>query len=182
MSSQTSVVDCGCATSDWLAWGPGHVPMRDSASPRFTVATSCVHRGIWGLTILRIPNPRARHQGRRWRTGGLCRENQMLWVFPSSSKRKPLRAMAGRNMKEAKEQGADFMVTPCLCAHESGYYQDRAGRALKPRAPLTDLACAAVTWSGDGASGQGLGALASCDSVGSILATLERHRTRPQPS
>ena len=45
-------------------------------------------------------------------------------------------------MKEAKEQGADLMVTPCpLCHMSLDIYQDRAGRAVNTRAPLTDLAC-----------------------------------------
>jgi succinate dehydrogenase / fumarate reductase cytochrome b subunit len=41
-------------------------------------------------------------------------------------------AMAGVNMKEAKEQGADFMVTPCpLCHMSLDIYQERAGRSVK---------------------------------------------------
>jgi succinate dehydrogenase / fumarate reductase cytochrome b subunit len=41
-------------------------------------------------------------------------------------------AMAGVNMKEAKNQGADFMVTPCpLCHMSLDIYQERAGRAAK---------------------------------------------------
>lgn len=40
-------------------------------------------------------------------------------------------AMAGTNMKEAKYEGADFMVTPCpLCHMSLDIYQDRAGRAV----------------------------------------------------
>ncbi len=40
-------------------------------------------------------------------------------------------AMAGANMKEAKEQGADCMVTPCpLCHMSLDIYQDRAGQAV----------------------------------------------------
>ena len=40
-------------------------------------------------------------------------------------------AMAGGNMKEAKEQGADCMVTPCpLCHMSLDIYQDRAGQAV----------------------------------------------------
>jgi len=40
-------------------------------------------------------------------------------------------AMAGQNMKEAKEEGADFMVTPCpLCHMSLDIYQDRAGKAV----------------------------------------------------
>ncbi len=44
-------------------------------------------------------------------------------------------AMAGNNMKEAKEAGADFMVTPCpLCHMSLDIYQDRAAKAVN--APL----------------------------------------------
>jgi len=40
-------------------------------------------------------------------------------------------AMAGANMQEAKEQGADCMVTPCpLCHMSLDIYQDRAGHAV----------------------------------------------------
>lgn len=40
-------------------------------------------------------------------------------------------AMAGMNMKEAKESGADFMVTPCpLCHMSLDIYQERAGKAV----------------------------------------------------
>ena len=40
-------------------------------------------------------------------------------------------AMAGQNMKEAKDEGADFMVTPCpLCHMSLDIYQDRAGQAV----------------------------------------------------
>ncbi len=40
-------------------------------------------------------------------------------------------AMAGKNMKEAVDQGADFMVTPCpLCHMSLDIYQARAGRAV----------------------------------------------------
>lgn len=41
-------------------------------------------------------------------------------------------AMAGANMKEAKEQGAECMVTPCpLCHMSLDIYQDRAARAVQ---------------------------------------------------
>lgn len=39
--------------------------------------------------------------------------------------------MAGTNMKEAKDKGADFMVTPCpLCHMSLDIYQERAGKAV----------------------------------------------------
>ena len=40
--------------------------------------------------------------------------------------------MAGTNMKDALDHGADFMVTPCpLCHMSLDIYQERAGRAVK---------------------------------------------------
>ncbi len=49
-------------------------------------------------------------------------------------------AMAGTNMKEAKDEGADFMVTPCpLCHMSLDIYQDRAGRAVNARLDLPIL-------------------------------------------
>ena len=40
-------------------------------------------------------------------------------------------AMSGMHMNEAKDQGADFMVTPCpLCHMSLDIYQERAGRAV----------------------------------------------------
>jgi succinate dehydrogenase / fumarate reductase cytochrome b subunit len=49
-------------------------------------------------------------------------------------------AMAGANMKEAKYEGADFMVTPCpLCHMSLDIYQDRAGRAVQANLDLPIL-------------------------------------------
>ena len=49
-------------------------------------------------------------------------------------------AMAGTNMKEAKDEGADFMVTPCpLCHMSLDIYQDRAGLAVKTQLNLPIL-------------------------------------------
>ncbi len=40
-------------------------------------------------------------------------------------------AMAGTNMKDARDHGADFMVTPCpLCHMSLDIYQERAGQAV----------------------------------------------------
>jgi succinate dehydrogenase / fumarate reductase cytochrome b subunit len=40
-------------------------------------------------------------------------------------------AMAGKNMQEAKEEGADAMVTPCpLCHMSLDIYQERAGKSV----------------------------------------------------
>ncbi|MER3423956.1 MAG: heterodisulfide reductase subunit B [Nitrospiraceae bacterium] len=49
-------------------------------------------------------------------------------------------AMAGKNMKEAVDEGADFMVTPCpLCHMSLDIYQDRAGRAVHSKLNLPIL-------------------------------------------
>mgnify|MGYP001618784594 CR=1 FL=1 len=49
-------------------------------------------------------------------------------------------AMAGANMKEAKDQGADCMVTPCpLCHMSLDIYQDRAGQAVSTQLNLPIL-------------------------------------------
>jgi len=49
-------------------------------------------------------------------------------------------AMAGQNMKEAKDEGADFMVTPCpLCHMSLDIYQDRAGQAVNTSLDLPIL-------------------------------------------
>jgi len=48
--------------------------------------------------------------------------------------------MAGANMKEAKDKGADFMVTPCpLCHMSLDIYQERAGNAVGTKLDLPIL-------------------------------------------
>ncbi|MEC4889317.1 MAG: CoB--CoM heterodisulfide reductase iron-sulfur subunit B family protein [Nitrospira sp.] len=49
-------------------------------------------------------------------------------------------AMAGANMKEAKDKGAECMVTPCpLCHMSLDIYQERAGQAVKTSLDLPIL-------------------------------------------
>jgi succinate dehydrogenase / fumarate reductase cytochrome b subunit len=49
-------------------------------------------------------------------------------------------AMAGTSLKEAKDGGADFMVTPCpLCHMSLDIYQERAGKAVGARLDLPVL-------------------------------------------
>jgi succinate dehydrogenase / fumarate reductase cytochrome b subunit len=52
--------------------------------------------------------------------------------FPIILEKEPVAmAMAGANMKEARDHGADFMVTPCpLCHMSLDIYQERAGQAV----------------------------------------------------
>src|SRR6266852_9691566 len=91
-------------------------------------------------------------------------------------------AMAGTHMKEAKEQGADFMVTPCpLCHMSLDIYQDRAGRAVNTELHLPILHVPQLLGLAMGLPAKDLGLSHHLISVDSILATLERHRTHPQP-
>lgn len=49
-------------------------------------------------------------------------------------------AMAGHNLKEAKDEGADFLVTPCpLCHMSLDIYQERAAQAVHARLDLPIL-------------------------------------------
>ncbi|MFO0706650.1 MAG: CoB--CoM heterodisulfide reductase iron-sulfur subunit B family protein [Nitrospira sp.] len=49
-------------------------------------------------------------------------------------------AMAGGNLKDAKDEGADCLVTPCpLCHMSLDIYQDRAGRAVNTELNLPIL-------------------------------------------
>jgi succinate dehydrogenase / fumarate reductase cytochrome b subunit len=92
-------------------------------------------------------------------------------------------AMAGAHMNEAKEQGADFMVTPCpLCHMSLDIYQDRAGRAVNRTLDLPILHLPQLLGLAMGLPAKDLGLSRHVISVDSILATLERRRTQPQPS
>lgn len=61
--------------------------------------------------------------------------------FPIILEKEPIAvAMAGRNMKEAREEGADFMVTPCpLCHMSLDIYQERAANAVQTALSLPIL-------------------------------------------
>jgi len=90
-------------------------------------------------------------------------------------------AMAGTHMKEAKEQGADFMVTPCpLCHMSLDIYQDRAGRAVNRELHLPILHVPQLLGLAMGLPAKDLGLSHHVISVDSLLATLERRRTQPQ--
>ena len=92
-------------------------------------------------------------------------------------------AMAGTHMKEAKEQGADFMVTPCpLCHMSLDIYQDRAGRAVNTNLHLPILHLPQLLGLAMGLPPKDLGLSHHVISVDSMLATLERRRTHPQHS
>jgi len=61
--------------------------------------------------------------------------------FPIILEKEPIAvAMAGTNLKEAKESGADFLVTPCpLCHMSLDIYQERAGQAVSVKLDLPIL-------------------------------------------
>ena len=89
-------------------------------------------------------------------------------------------AMAGTHMKEAKEQGADFMVTPCpLCHMSLDIYQDRAGLAVKTELNLPILHLPQLLGLAMGILPKDLGLSHHLISVDSILATHERRQTHP---
>lgn len=86
-------------------------------------------------------------------------------------------AMAGQNMKEAKEEGADFMVTPCpLCHMSLDIYQDRAGRAVNTPLNLPILHLPQLLGLAMGIPAKDLGVSRHLVPVDSIVRTVERRR------
>jgi succinate dehydrogenase / fumarate reductase cytochrome b subunit len=89
-------------------------------------------------------------------------------------------AMAGTNMKEAKQEGADFMVTPCpLCHMSLDIYQDRAGRAVNTPLDLPILHLPQLLGLAMGLPPKQLGTARHLVPVDAIVRKLERRR---QPS
>lgn len=94
-------------------------------------------------------------------------------------------AMAGNHMKEAKEKGADFMVTPCpLCHMSLDIYQDRAGRAVNTSLNLPILHLPQLLGLAMGIPPKELGVSHHLVSVDSIVRTIEKRQLRDdkQPS
>jgi succinate dehydrogenase / fumarate reductase, cytochrome b subunit len=94
-------------------------------------------------------------------------------------------AMAGRNMKEAKEEGADFMVTPCpLCHMSLDIYQDRAGQAVNTSLNLPILHLPQLLGLAMGIPAKDLGVSRHLIPVEAIVRTVERRResSSHQPS
>jgi succinate dehydrogenase / fumarate reductase cytochrome b subunit len=86
-------------------------------------------------------------------------------------------AMAGQNMKEAKEEGADFMVTPCpLCHMSLDIYQDRAGHAVNTPLNLPILHLPQLLGLAMGIPAKDLGVSRHLVPVDSIVRTVERRR------
>ena len=86
-------------------------------------------------------------------------------------------AMAGQNMKEAKEEGADFMVTPCpLCHMSLDIYQDRAGQAINTSLNLPILHLPQLLGLAMGIPAKDLGVSRHFISVDAIVRTVEKRR------
>ncbi len=90
-------------------------------------------------------------------------------------------AMAGINMKEAKDQGADCMVTPCpLCHMSLDIYQDRAGQAVRTALNLPILHLPQLLGLAMGVPAKELGVSRHLVPVDSIVKRVER--AAPQPA
>lgn len=90
-------------------------------------------------------------------------------------------AMAGANMKEAQDHGADFMVTPCpLCHMSLDIYQERAGQAVNTPLSLPILHLPQLLGLAMGVPAKDLGVQRHLVSVESIVRITEakRHQQR----
>ncbi|MEK6525374.1 MAG: CoB--CoM heterodisulfide reductase iron-sulfur subunit B family protein [Nitrospirota bacterium] len=86
-------------------------------------------------------------------------------------------AMAGTNMKEAKDGGADFMVTPCpLCHMSLDIYQDRAGKAVNTNLSLPILHLPQLLGLAMGIPPKDLGVSRHLVPVDSIVRVVEKRR------
>ncbi|MBD0305569.1 MAG: CoB--CoM heterodisulfide reductase iron-sulfur subunit B family protein [Nitrospiraceae bacterium] len=86
-------------------------------------------------------------------------------------------AMAGKNMKEAKEEGADFMVTPCpLCHMSLDIYQERAGRTVNAQLNLPILHLPQLLGLAMGIPAKDLGVSRHLVPVTSIVRKVEQRR------
>jgi succinate dehydrogenase / fumarate reductase cytochrome b subunit len=87
-------------------------------------------------------------------------------------------AMAGMNMKEAKDEGADFMVTPCpLCHMSLDIYQERAGRAVNANLNLPILHLPQLLGLAMGVVPKDLGMSRHLVSVDSIIRVVEKRKS-----
>lgn len=84
-------------------------------------------------------------------------------------------AMSGANMKEARDQGADCMVTPCpLCHMSLDIYQDRAGQAVNTALNLPILHLPQLIGLAMGISSRELGLARHLIPVDSIVRRIEK--------
>jgi len=87
-------------------------------------------------------------------------------------------AMAGTNMKEAKDGGADFMVTPCpLCHMSLDIYQERAGRAVNVNLNLPILHLPQLLGLAMGVPAKELGVSRHLVPVDAIVRVVEKRRS-----
>ncbi|MDL1891014.1 heterodisulfide reductase, partial [Nitrospirales bacterium NOB] len=83
-------------------------------------------------------------------------------------------AMAGTNMKDARDHGADFMVTPCpLCHMSLDIYQERAGQAVRTALNLPILHLPQLLGLAMGIPAQDLGLSRHLISTDSIVRRLQ---------
>lgn len=96
--------------------------------------------------------------------------------FPIILEKEPVAiAMAGANMKEARDEGADFMVTPCpLCHMSLDIYQERAGKAVGTRLDLPILHLPQLIGLAMGIPAKELGLARHLIPVDSILKRMDR--------
>ncbi len=88
-------------------------------------------------------------------------------------------AMAGTNMKEAKDEGADFMVTPCpLCHMSLDIYQERAGQAVDAALDLPILHLPQLLGLALGVPAKELGLSRHVIPVESIIRKIEKRSLR----
>lgn len=86
-------------------------------------------------------------------------------------------AMSGINMKEAKDEGADFMVTPCpLCHMSLDIYQERAGQAVNANLNLPILHLPQLIGLAMGIPAKDLGLSRHLIPVDSIIRTIDKRR------
>jgi succinate dehydrogenase / fumarate reductase cytochrome b subunit len=86
-------------------------------------------------------------------------------------------AMAGNNMKEAKDEGADFMVTPCpLCHMSLDIYQERAGEAVNTKLNLPILHLPQLLGLAMGVPAKDLGVSRHLVPVDAIVRTVEKRK------
>lgn len=89
-------------------------------------------------------------------------------------------AMAGTNMKDARDHGADCMVTPCpLCHMSLDIYQERAGQAVKTALNLPILHLPQLLGLAMGIPAQDLGLSRHLISVDRIVTRLQSRHTEP---
>lgn len=87
-------------------------------------------------------------------------------------------AMAGTNLKEAKDKGADFMVTPCpLCHMSLDIYQERAGQAVHANLNLPILHLPQLLGLAMGVPPKDLGLSRHLVPVDAIVRVVEKRRS-----